>query len=493
MSGPSKPAGHAFISYVREDSHLVDRLQQVLETAGIPVWRDTADLWPGEDWRKNIRRAITDDALAFVACFSQRSLSRDRSYQNEELVLAVEQLRLRRSGDPWLIPVRFDDCDIPDRDLGGGRTLASIQRVDLFGDRADKGAERLVAAIQRILDHGSRAGRWQSSTRGLSSGPPAPAVPRAISPAPHPTPALLPWPSHLVRTLTGHTNKVNSIAFSSDSRKLATASEDGTAQLWDSASGQHLHTINADRLKAVAFSSDDRMLGTGGRHAAQLWDPGTGELLATLPAPGVFAVAFSPDGKLLAVGGARSVQLWNPITGKLLNTLKGPLAIVKAVAFSPDSRLMAASGDHESMQLWDPLTGNQLRTLKLPFTTSFVAQRYGFNAVAFSPDGHLLASAGKDNKTRLWDPATGQLVRTFKGHTGIFNEGVLAVAFSSDGQVLATGGDDQRVLVWDPIRGKHLGTLTANTGILHGVRAVAFSPDGHLLASTSYVNVRLWS
>jgi hypothetical protein len=87
--------GHVFLSYVREDTDHVDRLQGSLKDAGVRVWRDTADLWPGEDWRAKIRRAITDDALVFIACFSQTSLRRRVSYQNEELVLAIEQLRLR--------------------------------------------------------------------------------------------------------------------------------------------------------------------------------------------------------------------------------------------------------------------------------------------------------------------------------------------------------------------------------------------------------------
>jgi pimeloyl-ACP methyl ester carboxylesterase len=144
-------AGHAFVSYVREDSAEVDRLQRVLREAGIPVWRDKSDLWPGEDWQARIREAIIDDALVFIVCFSRNSLSKVKSYQNEELVLAVEQLRLRRTEQPWLIPVRFDDCRIPDRDLGGGRRLSSLQWVDLFDDAFDDGAKRLVAAIRRIL------------------------------------------------------------------------------------------------------------------------------------------------------------------------------------------------------------------------------------------------------------------------------------------------------------------------------------------------------
>ena len=103
-----------------------------------------------------IRRAITDDALVFIACFSQRSLSRSKTFQNEELTLAIDQLRLRRPEEPWLIPVRFDECEVPDRDLGGGRTLASIQRADLFGDNYEAAAKRLVASILRILGRGSR-------------------------------------------------------------------------------------------------------------------------------------------------------------------------------------------------------------------------------------------------------------------------------------------------------------------------------------------------
>lgn len=130
-------------------------LQRILEAAGVPVWRDTASLWPGENWRLKIRDAITRDALVFIACFSTRSAARRASYQNEELLLAIEQLRLRRPDDPWLIPVRFDDCEVPDLELGAGRTLASIQRVDLFGARRDLAAGRLVAAVRRLL--GQRA------------------------------------------------------------------------------------------------------------------------------------------------------------------------------------------------------------------------------------------------------------------------------------------------------------------------------------------------
>jgi hypothetical protein len=148
-------SGHAFISYVHEDSRKVDQLQRTLEAAGIRVWRDTDDLWPGEDWRAKIRDAITHNALVFIACFSKLGVARMTSYQNEELALAIEEMRKRSPELPWLIPARFDDCDIPDRDIGGGQTLSSIQRADLFGLNAEAGAKRLVAVVLRILGRGS--------------------------------------------------------------------------------------------------------------------------------------------------------------------------------------------------------------------------------------------------------------------------------------------------------------------------------------------------
>ena len=143
--------GHAFISYVHEDSDDVDALCIFLEAAGIQVWRDRDQLWPGEEWKVQIRRAIQRDALAFIACFSENSAARAKSYQNEELVLAVGEYRLRPPGRPWLFPVRFSDVDMPEFDLGSGKTLDALQRTDLFGSARESGLARLALSISRVI------------------------------------------------------------------------------------------------------------------------------------------------------------------------------------------------------------------------------------------------------------------------------------------------------------------------------------------------------
>ncbi len=117
------------------------------------MWRDTDKLSPGEDWRLEIRRAITSGSFVFLACFSKNSAARKSTYQYEELTLAVEEVRKHPLGSTWLIPIRFSECDLPEYDLGGGRDLNSLQRIDLFGEEQelDQNFGRLVAAVNRTL------------------------------------------------------------------------------------------------------------------------------------------------------------------------------------------------------------------------------------------------------------------------------------------------------------------------------------------------------
>lgn len=150
MAQPSDDK-HVFVSYVREDNEHIDRLVSVLEAAKVPYWRDRNALGPGDMWKTKIRDAIKSDSLAFLACFSRQSAAKSKSYQNEELVLAIEEFRMRPPGQKWLIPVRLDDSPIPDRDLGAGLTLADINYIDLFGDTYTASAIQLVEAVKAVM------------------------------------------------------------------------------------------------------------------------------------------------------------------------------------------------------------------------------------------------------------------------------------------------------------------------------------------------------
>lgn len=142
---------HAFLSYVREDSAAAELVQSTLEAVGVKVWRDRDALGPGDLWKAKIREAIQGQSLAFVALVSNASVSKERSYQRPELLLAAEEYQLHPPEAHWLFVARVDDCPLPQLDLGGGRQLTDLQWSDLFGAEQSRGLVRLAVAIRELL------------------------------------------------------------------------------------------------------------------------------------------------------------------------------------------------------------------------------------------------------------------------------------------------------------------------------------------------------
>lgn len=136
-----------FVSYVRENLKIVERLATILRAHGVDVWLDRESLKPGQRWADEIRRGINSGDY-FLACFSEEYASRSRTYMNEELTLAIDELRQRPSNRSWFLPVLLSDFTaVPDRNIGGGETLASIQYVSLQDDW-DEGIRKLLEVIQ---------------------------------------------------------------------------------------------------------------------------------------------------------------------------------------------------------------------------------------------------------------------------------------------------------------------------------------------------------
>lgn len=137
---------HVFISYVREDSRTVDSLAERLKAFGISVWLDREQIAPGRRWKDVIREAIADGAF-YIACFSQNYAARSRTYMNEEMTLAIDELRQRPQNTTWFIPVSLDGTLAPNRSIGGGETLHSLQHVDLRADW-EWGVQQILLVIR---------------------------------------------------------------------------------------------------------------------------------------------------------------------------------------------------------------------------------------------------------------------------------------------------------------------------------------------------------
>jgi hypothetical protein len=139
--------GRIFLAHAREDKAQVRKLYADLKARGFKPWLDDVDLVPGQIWKDEIPKAIRQ-AKAFLACMSSQSVNKIGYVQNE-FRLALAAFGERPQGSIYLIPVRLDDCDVPDLQIPDrGLSLRDIQWVDLW---EESGLDRLAIGIELAL------------------------------------------------------------------------------------------------------------------------------------------------------------------------------------------------------------------------------------------------------------------------------------------------------------------------------------------------------
>ncbi|RKU16086.1 hypothetical protein C6500_18100 [Candidatus Poribacteria bacterium] len=169
-----------------------------------------------------------------------------------------------------------------------------------------------------------------------------------------------------LKPLVGHTDHIWSVAFSPDGKRLASGSSDDTNRLWDVESGEEIATLPLDKprtLMDIAFSSCGNVIAGGLSGELRLWNAETLTTLHAVPQPerqDPYALAFSPCGKYLASGTwwdrgmeRMAIRLWNVPSGENIATLCGHPTDIQALAFSPDSALLATGSFDCSILLWD--------------------------------------------------------------------------------------------------------------------------------------------
>jgi WD40 repeat protein len=185
----------------------------------------------------------------------------------------------------------------------------------------------------------------------------------------------------------------------------------------------------------------------------------------------VGSIAYSPDGRTLATTGEdNTIRLWAARTGELIRVLDRDGGSIESLAFSRRGDLLVSGGEHRlndrgDLVLWNTRSGRILRTL--PGHLDRVM------SVALSSDGAVLASGSYDDTVKIWSVKTGALLRTLAARGAVYE-----VAFTPDGTRVAAARADA-VLLWNVRSGALVKTIG---GHRYNVTPIAFSPDGNILA-----------
>ncbi|HEV3122888.1 MAG TPA: c-type cytochrome domain-containing protein [Isosphaeraceae bacterium] len=285
---------------------------------------------------------------------------------------------------------------------------------------------------------------------------------------------------------------ITALAFSPDGVELASAGYH-EVNLWkaaDGSLGRRLRPLD-ERVYDIVYSPDGKWLATasgdpGQYGAVKLWlaEPNGGGKAVRDLAEGsdcFFAVAFSPDSKLLAAAGAdRTIRIWDVDTGKSLAAIEDHADWILDLAFSPDGKRLASASRDKTSKVFDVAKKESLVTFPGHAETVYT--------VAFSPDGKSVATGGADNQIRIWNPdEDGKQIRGFGG----FGGAVFRLQFTPNGKQLVACSADKTVRVFDAANGSSIRTLS---GHQDWVYSFAISSDGNTLASGSWDGeVRLWA
>jgi WD40 repeat protein len=335
-------------------------------------------------------------------------------------------------------------------------------------------------------------------------------------------------------SLLGHSSAVYTVAYDAEGKHLITASEDGTARIWDAVSGQERIILRGHdgAVNGAAFSPDGQFAATAGADTTvRIWDANTGEQLHVLDqhSAAVNSVAFSPDGRyIVTASDDQTARVWRVTDGSQVYSLENHTAPVRSAVFSPNGKLIATGGYDAIIYFWDAATGeltdNSIRTgsesvtaIAFSADSKYILFNWGYHAyrwdilngsadaryygkhswyvasVTFNPaDETQVVTASRDHTVRIWDTRPGvsgdessNEIVVLRGQSGVIYD----AAFDPSGDHLATASEDHTVRIWNIAEWRKRVLIEPNGYFIEA----DYSSDGRRIATAgSDGMLRIW-
>jgi len=342
------------------------------------------------------------------------------------------------------------------------------------------------------------------------------------------TPCLTPPGEQLLRTLTGHTRPVTSVAVTPDGKQVISGSWDNTLKVWDLETGKELFPLRGHTrpVTSVAVTPDGKLAISGSwDKTLRVWDLETRKELSiiTLKVPNrmgllklictlikipflgkvvwliftflrlgwVNALLVTPDGKqvILALGGFfclfrdSNLKVWNLEKGETVFPLKGHTDWVTMLAAIPNSKWVISDSWEKTLKVLNLEPGQELFSLK------FTAYSTWVKAVAVTPDGNRMISGSWDKTLKIWNLKLEKEIFHRAGHAA----GVNTVAVIPDGKRVISGSVDNTLKVWNLETGEEIVSLKVKCFPTR-ITAFAVTLNGQqVIAGLSDKTIRVWN
>jgi eukaryotic-like serine/threonine-protein kinase len=304
--------------------------------------------------------------------------------------------------------------------------------------------------------------------------------PRSLSPKLLSPKLLSPKPLY---EYDGHSSIVRDVAWSPHGGRIASASDDGTVQVWDATTGGNVFTYRdqSSGVYRLDWSPDGKQIVSGGYdNTARVWDVTNGNTIFTYHGHSgiVYAVSWSPDGTRIASGGNdNTVQVWDATTGNHVSIYHGHSTNYPAiyeVAWSPDGKYIASVDNFETVHIWHADTGNDVFIYHANGQVWTGVWSPNSKYIAFANSGNTSANTG--GTVEVVDTGNWSTIYTYRGHSSSLAYGH-SVTWASDSMRIASA-EDKEMHIWDATTGNNISISRGKFDY-----AIKWSPDGKFIAS----------